>query len=190
MIQGFWYNLFQCSITCGEGYHRRQVKCLDASLKEATNCAQNTKPLTAKPCSKEASPPQTQRPHTPNCRDKYSSCQVVVQARLCKLPYNNNLCCESCRLDCHYVFYFILTGSFQYNMYLNCEFYIGVFYNVYLLPLYNSLWIAIIFSYCSFILISFIFIPIVYPVPCIIRIKCTIRQKAGQIREPRTVYYH
>ncbi|XP_067928173.1 thrombospondin type-1 domain-containing protein 4-like [Watersipora subatra] len=87
----------ECSVSCGEGHQRRRVMCLNKDRKEDNSCLQDIKPPTVKNCATPACPIIQQYVDS-SCTDKYRSCHVVVQARLCKLSYYNNICCNSCRI--------------------------------------------------------------------------------------------
>lgn len=122
-----WYTSewSQCSVSCGSGVQRREVKCLDERQEPALDCTAATKPDTRQPCNTQschqeqadesvsnissrleaaqrladASSPggeTTDRKPSGSCMDRMKNCHLVYKARLCRLRYYNKLCCATC----------------------------------------------------------------------------------------------
>ncbi|KAL5004562.1 hypothetical protein ScPMuIL_018018 [Solemya velum] len=83
-----------CSVTCGSGHKTRQVMCMDGNKELQTDCDLTKKPSERQQCNKRECENETKP--DPKCRDRYSNCQVVVQARLCWYQYYKQICCASC----------------------------------------------------------------------------------------------
>lgn len=97
-----WYmnDWGRCSASCGEGQKSRDVKCLDKNKSPSSGCDPALMPRDRESCNDRQCPPTGPgRPKPPDtdCRDKFSSCQMVIQARLCQYEYYTKICCESCR---------------------------------------------------------------------------------------------
>lgn len=110
----------ECSRSCGKGYQRREVKCLnkDGQTPEhyEHHCKEKDRPLSRRscndyPCRDDAHRSETH--HTvqqvqndpevsnvleenPHCKDSIANCNLVAQARLCTYQFYQQLCCQSC----------------------------------------------------------------------------------------------
>lgn len=96
----------QCSVTCGEGVRTREVRCLDENQRQSWSCDRSHAPVEREacrqpPCRQEAPreieiPVQTSSSEG-NCVNTFWNCRLVVQARLCKIPFYTGVCCAACR---------------------------------------------------------------------------------------------
>ncbi|XP_072039252.1 LOW QUALITY PROTEIN: thrombospondin type-1 domain-containing protein 4-like [Amphiura filiformis] len=84
----------ECSKTCDGGHRTRDAKCLDENLQPSNACSTEERPEERQSCNIQqcslAPPPDD------DCRDKFSYCTVVAQARLCSYSYYRTSCCFSC----------------------------------------------------------------------------------------------
>ncbi|XP_050399474.1 A disintegrin and metalloproteinase with thrombospondin motifs 16 isoform X2 [Patella vulgata] len=83
----------QCSASCGHGFQRRNVKCVDKTAHSRSNqCLSHLKPTTSKPCDSGTCPSQDE----PVCEDKEVWCPLVRHHRACGQQYYRNRCCKTC----------------------------------------------------------------------------------------------
>lgn len=90
----------RCSASCGDGQKSRDVKCLDKNKRPSAGCDPASMPRERESCNKRKCPqtgPGRPEPTDSDCADKFSSCNMVIQARLCQYKYYKKICCESCR---------------------------------------------------------------------------------------------
>ncbi|KAJ8304410.1 hypothetical protein KUTeg_017993 [Tegillarca granosa] len=92
----------QCSVSCGTGTKTREIKCLDSELQPSTSCDQSKRPSRRHTCNTQDCEQPQLDDQDPRCRDKFKLCKIVVQARLCRLPYYSKLCCDSCTKHKHH----------------------------------------------------------------------------------------
>ncbi|KAJ8304409.1 hypothetical protein KUTeg_017992 [Tegillarca granosa] len=95
-----WYmtDWSQCSVSCGNGTQTRYVHCLTQSKDPSIECDLSSRPAISQPCDRGEC--HTNLPaKDPSCKNRYSNCRVVVQARLCHYKYYNKICCEACYND-------------------------------------------------------------------------------------------
>ncbi|XP_013422037.1 ADAMTS-like protein 4 isoform X3 [Lingula anatina] len=92
-----WYlsDWGSCSASCSGGIKSRSVKCLDKDQKPSNHCKITDKPPTQESCNLTPCPTV---PTDPKCKDEYSNCRIVVQARLCSYQYYHKACCKSCKV--------------------------------------------------------------------------------------------
>ncbi|XP_045215703.2 A disintegrin and metalloproteinase with thrombospondin motifs 18-like isoform X1 [Mercenaria mercenaria] len=116
-----WYmnDWGQCSVTCGSGQRSRDIRCLDSNMQTSSSCDPAKKPADRELCTQRRCPladesmpadntnqrtdpppappaPPKQGPVIPGCKDKFSQCRMVLQARLCQYKYYQRICCASC----------------------------------------------------------------------------------------------
>lgn len=87
----------ECSQTCDGGFRNRSVKCIRNNEGVSTQCDKRNKPAEREECNVQKCTPRT----TPDssisgCTDKYTNCAFVVQAKMCRYPYYQRKCCNSC----------------------------------------------------------------------------------------------
>ncbi|XP_060076727.1 thrombospondin type-1 domain-containing protein 4-like [Ylistrum balloti] len=85
----------QCPVTCGEGQVTRTVMCLDEAKQPSTSCDQSDRPPSRDTCTQRTCM-SSLSDADPSCKDRYSNCQLVVQARLCRYDYYSQICCAAC----------------------------------------------------------------------------------------------
>ncbi|XP_060551939.1 thrombospondin type-1 domain-containing protein 4-like isoform X2 [Ruditapes philippinarum] len=87
----------QCSKSCGVGIKTRDVKCLDTGMTPSAECRKQNKPSLRRTCNtQDCDLPQLDE--DPGCKDNWSQCHMVVQARLCPYKYYKEQCCVACKL--------------------------------------------------------------------------------------------
>ncbi|XP_021354644.1 A disintegrin and metalloproteinase with thrombospondin motifs 18-like [Mizuhopecten yessoensis] len=82
----------QCSVTCGDGEQRRQVKCVNHRGEAVRGCDPETKPETSRNC-RSASCVQ----NGSGCLDKYAWCHLVPEHNVCDHDFYGLNCCATCR---------------------------------------------------------------------------------------------
>uniref|UniRef100_A0A671M924 ADAMTS-like 7 n=2 Tax=Sinocyclocheilus anshuiensis TaxID=1608454 RepID=A0A671M924_9TELE len=89
-----WYmtEWSSCSRSCDGGFRVREVRCLQDDLTNSHDCDPALEPANKENCNTHTCMP----PIDESCRDMYSNCVVVVQARLCVYSYYRTTCCASC----------------------------------------------------------------------------------------------
>ncbi|XP_070543141.1 thrombospondin type-1 domain-containing protein 4-like isoform X2 [Ptychodera flava] len=94
--QWFITSWSECSKTCGSGHRTREVKCLDGEKQNSLSCDENKKPHARHSCNTTPCPTVAPKRKSNDCKDRFSNCNIVVQARLCNYPYYKKACCSSC----------------------------------------------------------------------------------------------
>ncbi|XP_071488649.1 uncharacterized protein [Diadema antillarum] len=94
-----WYTTewSECSRSCGGGHRTRHVKCLDGARRPSSDCERDSKPSHRQTCNIQQCVTIPQEPEDPLCTDKFSYCDMILQARLCLYSYYRQRCCHSCR---------------------------------------------------------------------------------------------
>lgn len=109
-----------CSVSCGRGYQRRHVTCVDPeTLRYSSGCDQNTAPERSQSCEIQdchisqddhrvhynaQQNRQGRRYDTssyPVCEDKYKWCHLVLEHRVCHHKVYAENCCDTCRRAGH-----------------------------------------------------------------------------------------
>lgn len=112
----------QCTRSCGKGMQKREVRCLGPNGQppkpDQTQCKDEERPASRRACNEHSckmvqdvyGPDNSQRvvqvqndPEVPNgldedpmCKDSFSNCNLVTQARLCSYQFYQKSCCLSC----------------------------------------------------------------------------------------------
>ncbi|CAH1797973.1 unnamed protein product [Owenia fusiformis] len=96
-----WYmtDWTECTQSCGGGQKMREVRCLDRDQKPSNACTVTKRPESKLECNSDPCPTQTP---DPSCKDKYTNCRLVKQARLCRYSYYKTVCCDSCKQHKHH----------------------------------------------------------------------------------------
>lgn len=85
----------ECSKTCGGGWKTRSVKCVDDRMDSSALCREEERPSESDSCNTTKCL-ESKEDKDNSCSDKYPNCAVVVQANLCRYPYYQRKCCQSC----------------------------------------------------------------------------------------------
>lgn len=84
-----------CSVTCGEGEQRRQVRCLNMRNQDVTGCDLDKRPLASQTCNL-APCPVKEIYRSPVCEDKYKWCFLVLEHKVCHHHFYGSNCCKTC----------------------------------------------------------------------------------------------
>ncbi|CAC5398721.1 A disintegrin and metalloproteinase with thrombospondin motifs 5,A disintegrin and metalloproteinase with thrombospondin motifs 18,A disintegrin and metalloproteinase with thrombospondin motifs 16 [Mytilus coruscus] len=85
----------QCSVTCGEGEQRRQVRCLNMRNEDASGCEIDKRPSASQTCKLQPCKPKEVY-RSPVCEDKYPWCHLVREHNVCRHHFYGSNCCKTC----------------------------------------------------------------------------------------------
>ncbi|XP_076112520.1 A disintegrin and metalloproteinase with thrombospondin motifs 16-like isoform X2 [Mytilus galloprovincialis] len=85
----------QCSVTCGEGEQRRQVRCLNIRNEDASGCEIDKRPSASQTCKLQPCK-QKEVYRSPVCEDKYPWCHLVREHNVCRHHFYGSNCCKTC----------------------------------------------------------------------------------------------